>query len=398
MLFGVEACACVIVGSRPEIASEGPGGYPARKNEQRLHGRATPRRETGSGEGALPARDREGHMSWGDVFFAFRGRINRKVYWGASVLLAIAGACFVGLLSYLATGNAFAPEVWQRPADKAGLWGPVWLAYFGFLVWPSTALAVKRFHDRDRPVWVWYAYYTLSLAASLAPLRASLGAEPTESSSFLALPLAIFTGYIFFELGVFRGTAGPNAHGPDPLPPDYYGGDYNFWSWMLALEGRISRWKWWLGIFILTGVIAAASIAGAIVVTNFMARYPEVQQHANDPEWFNSKEAEPLIGKLLLWIIGPALALSLAMWSALALSVKRLHDRGLSSWLILVVVLPFFGAAAAPSLKDAFNLGDNVPVIALLLLTASAIWSVLQFGILRGETGPNRHGPDPLAG
>jgi hypothetical protein len=33
-----------------------------------------------------------------------------------------------------------------------------------------------------------------------------------------------------------------------------------------------------------------------------------------------------------------------------------------------------------------------------LLLLASAIWSVLQFGILKGVTGPNPHGPDPLAG
>jgi uncharacterized membrane protein YhaH (DUF805 family) len=339
-------------------------------------------------------------MSWGDVFFAFRGRINRKVYWGASILLSIVGLGFVSLLSYLATGDPFAADVWQQPANKASLWGPVWLAYSGFLVWPSTALAVKRLHDRERPAWIWYAFYIFSAAL---PLTVALGtapasAEPAALTGVLGFALAIFTGYIFFELGVLRGAEGPNAHGPDPLPPDYYGGDYNFWSWMLALEGRISRRKWWLGVFILTLVVAAAFVAGVIAFNKFNAVHPEFLQHQNDVEWLKSAEAQPLVSRLLLWIVGPTLVLALAQWSLFALSVKRLHDRGLSSWLILVVVLPFFGVAAAPSLKEAFNLGDNVIVIALLLLTASAIWSVLQFGILKGETGPNEHGPDPLAG
>ncbi len=72
--------------------------------------------------------------------------------------------------------------------------------------------------------------------------------------------------------------------------------------------------------------------------------------------------------------------------------MKRLHDRGLSSWLILVIILPFFGAMAAPAISE------NATRFSLLLLTASAIWSVLQFGILKGQNGPNRHGPDPHTG
>jgi uncharacterized membrane protein YhaH (DUF805 family) len=287
-----------------------------------------------------------------------------------------------------------APEVWERPADKSGIWGPVWLAYFGFLVWPSTALAVKRLHDRGRPVWIWYVYYTLALAVSLVPLKASLGAETGMTSGFLTIPLAFFAGYIFFELGVFRGVTGPNAHGDDPLPPDYYGGDYDFWSWMFALEGRISRSKWWLGSFVLLSVI----ILTGLILNSVMARYPELQQHLNNPEWFNSKEAEPVLAAIGPWMIGAMFIIALVMWSLLALGVKRLHDRGLSSWLILVVVLPFLGAAVAPSLAAELDLGENVVRVSLLLLTASVIWSVLQFGILKGETGPNEHGPDPLAG
>ncbi len=56
--------------------------------------------------------------------------------------------------------------------------------------------------------------------------------------------------YLLIQTGVLRGTPGPNAYGPDTLPADYYGGDYSFASLMLAVEGRISRSKWWLGILI----------------------------------------------------------------------------------------------------------------------------------------------------
>jgi uncharacterized membrane protein YhaH (DUF805 family) len=330
-------------------------------------------------------------MSWGDVFFGFRGRINRKIYWGGGVFVGLAGFAFVVLLSYLATGNPFAPEVWERPANKMRLWGPVWLAYFGLVVWPSTALAVKRLHDRDRPVWIWYIYYTLSLAASLTPLKDMAGGEVNVASNALAVTLAFAAGYMFFELGVFRGTLGPNAHGPDPLPLDYYGGDYNFWSWMFALEGRITRSKWWLGVLILFSIFLAMSLAAGFAGMNFLERHPEIQQHMNEPEWFQSKEAQPLMSTLSLWMVGPSLVLCIVLWSALALSMKRLHDRGLSNWLILVVVLPFFGVAAAPAISE------NAARIALLLVTASIIWSVLQFGILKGQDGPNRHGPDPQA-
>ncbi len=351
-------------------------------------------------------------MSWGDIFFGFRGRINRKVYWAGSVAVGVAGFLFAALLAYLATGNPLAPEVWERPADKSSLWGPVWLAYFGFLVWPSTALAVKRLHDRGRPAWIWYVYYCLALAVSLMPIKASLGAEPGASFSILGIPpeifltlvsvlaiaLAFFAGYVFFELGVLRGTPGPNAQGEDPLPPDYSGGDYNFWSWMLALEGRISRSKWWLGMFVLVSILIVLSFVTGLILNGFMSAHPELQDHINNPEWFNTKEAQPIISSLGLWMIVPVLIIGLVMWSLLALGVKRLHDRGLSSWLILVVVLPFLGALAAPSLVAEFDLRENVVQFALLLLMASIIWSVLQFGILKGETGPNEHGPDPLAG
>jgi uncharacterized membrane protein YhaH (DUF805 family) len=337
-------------------------------------------------------------MSWGDIFFGFRGRIDRKTYWLASILVAIAGLLFNALLAYLATGNPLAPEVWQRSDGKGVIWVPVWLAYFAFLAWPSAALAVKRLHDRDRPVWIWYLYYLASLFFALVPGESATGAGVSPIFQTLIMLLIVFTAYIFFELSVLRGTAGPNQHGEDTLPAGYYGGDYSIWSWLFALEGRISRTKWWQGFFILAAAILAASIGASVAGSAFIGRHPEFELNINNPEWINSEEGKRLLSKLLVWMLVPSLVMLVAAWSLVALGVKRLHDRGLSSWLILVVILPFFGVLASQILAEKLDLAEGIPRLALLLLAASAIWSVLQFGILKGETGPNENGPDPLAG
>ncbi len=335
-------------------------------------------------------------MSWGEIFFGFHGRIDRKTYWFATILAGIAGLCFNALLAYLATGNPFSPDVWQRPADKSAIWAPVWLAYFLFLAWPSATLAVKRLHDRGRPVWIWYAYYGGTFVLTLVPLGATAGAETTQAAGVLAIILMIFAVYVFFELGVLRGAVGANEHGEDTLPPGYYGGDYSFWSWMLAFEGRISREKWWQGFFILAGACFAVTVLSGLLLGAFATRHPELD--LVNPDWLDSDQAKPLLLPLLLLISVPSFVYLFALWSFVALGVKRLHDRGLSSWLILVVVLPFFGALASPAIAARFELGESLISLAFLLLMASAIWSVLQFGIFNGDTGPNQHGPDPLAG
>lgn len=337
-------------------------------------------------------------MSWGEVFFSLQGRINRKTFWLGSILVNIAGLGFIALLAYLATGNPASPDVWRTPPDKTGLWAPVWLASFAFLAWPLTALAVKRLHDRERPAWLWYVYYCLTVAFSLPPLKNLTGAELSAAASAGVILLLIFGIYVFFELAVLRGTAGSNRYGDDTLPAGYYGGDYSFLSLMLALEGRISRAKWWFGLFIVIAVVTAAAVSMSVVVDAFIQRYPGLEQNLSNPEWINGAEGAPIIFNLGLWTIIPFIAFLLAAWSFVALGVKRLHDRGLSSWLILVVVIPFLGAVAAPAIAGQLPSGENIVRIAFLLLMASVIWSILQFGILKGETGPNDQGPDPLAG
>ena len=78
----------------------------------------------------------------------------------------------------------------------------------------------------------------------------------------------------------------------------------------------------------------------------------------------------PQIGAYVVaaWLGGIVVNL-LLIWPALAVSVKRWHDRDKSGWWVLLNLLPVIGW----------------------------LWALVDNGFLRGTDGPNRYGPDPLA-
>ncbi len=58
-----------------------------------------------------------------------------------------------------------------------------------------------------------------------------------------------------------------------------------------------------------------------------------------------------------------------ALYPWIAVGVKRCHDRNRTGWFLLIGLIPLV-----------------------------SIWLVVELSILRGTVGPNRFGPDPLAG
>lgn len=58
---------------------------------------------------------------------------------------------------------------------------------------------------------------------------------------------------------------------------------------------------------------------------------------------------------------------ALGVWPSIAVTVKRLHDRGRSGWFILISLIPLIGP----------------------------IWLLIEAGFLRGTPGSNRFGADP---
>jgi uncharacterized membrane protein YhaH (DUF805 family) len=139
-------------------------------------------------------------MNWLYLFNGFHGRIGRQTFWMAMGVLVVAE--LVG--SFLAE---------QIQGDRLG--AIVDLAF----TYPEFAVALKRLHDRNLPVWLLVFFFG---AGALLDLLAVLGISASdEAPSMLSLAIAIpFTMLglaLLVELGFRRGTVGPNPYGPDPV-------------------------------------------------------------------------------------------------------------------------------------------------------------------------------------
>jgi uncharacterized membrane protein YhaH (DUF805 family) len=128
-------------------------------------------------------------------------------------------------------------------------------------------------------------------------------------------------------------------------------------SLFTSFEGRIGRQNWWLGLLALVVIewiviFVLAKIFGIALVP------------AMDP---NNPEAMGAMGAgagALLGIVG-----LIFLWPALALYAKRWHDRDKSGWWTLIALVPIIGG----------------------------IWLLVELGFLKGTSGSNRFGSDPVA-
>jgi len=145
-------------------------------------------------------------MDLGYLFTSFDGRINRKPYWLASLILIAAAIVLMMVLVIaldpLSTAFRIATFVVQLA-----------------MLYPAAALMAKRLHDRNRPTW-WIAIALVPMV--LQGLLQAMGVigNPLHSNALDYLfGLVVFVVSIWFliELGFLRGTPGPNQYGPDPL-------------------------------------------------------------------------------------------------------------------------------------------------------------------------------------
>jgi len=91
---------------------------------------------------------------------------------------------------------------------------------------------------------------------------------------------------------------------------------------------------------------------------------------------------EGVVGSTLHWLTGWFVYPAVLFCGACVLS-KRLHDRGRSGWWAALVL--FALAALWPYPHGFFDL------FFLLVM----IWAVVELGVMRGEQGANRYGPNP---
>jgi uncharacterized membrane protein YhaH (DUF805 family) len=104
-------------------------------------------------------------------------------------------------------------------------------------------------------------------------------------------------------------------------------------STYFSFRGRLSRATFWWAVVLLVAVF--------VVMFVFL---------------------ESAMGRGATWILYPPF-----LWSALALAVKRLHDRAKSPWWLLIVVIPLLGP----------------------------LWLFISLFLRSGTPGENEYGDDP---
>jgi uncharacterized membrane protein YhaH (DUF805 family) len=144
----------------------------------------------------------------------------------------------------------------------------------------------------------------------------------------------------------------------------------DLFEFLFGASGRINRAKYWrsLAIFGVAGLFAAVILLTAAGL------------------------AAPLFIVTVVVIFLPWL-----MWG-FAIHTERLHDRGKSAWwLVTFYLVPGVLGHLAKTAWFAGATGTALQHILALAAFALSIWGFVEIGCLRGTTGPNRYGSNPLA-
>jgi uncharacterized membrane protein YhaH (DUF805 family) len=139
-------------------------------------------------------------MDWAYLLNSFDGRIGRQTFWIA-----------FGVVMAAEVGCHFVAE--QLQGDRLS-------AIFDLaFTYPEFAVAVKRAHDRNMPVWLLLAFFGAGAFLDLLMVLDLAGTDdqPSAISLIVAIPFTVFGLALLYELGFRKGTEGPNQYGPDPL-------------------------------------------------------------------------------------------------------------------------------------------------------------------------------------
>ena len=120
-------------------------------------------------------------------------------------------------------------------------------------------------------------------------------------------------------------------------------------SLLFSFQGRVNRAKFWLislGVLIVEMILFGVLGGGAMM--------------SGDTPSLSSFGAMGIVAVLVLMV---------AVWISLAVAVKRWHDRGKSGWWMLIAFVPVIGG----------------------------LWYIVECGFLKGTTGANAYGSDPLS-
>lgn len=144
-------------------------------------------------------------MDFNYLFTSFDGRINRAKWWaGMAIILLI--NIVLGFIVFQLFGLFFFGRLINFLISVA-------------LLYPAYALCAKRFQDRDKPgITALYGLVPVLIASLLQAF--GLTGDPAEPNALGWICTLITLGvgiWFLIELGILKGTPGPNRFGGDPL-------------------------------------------------------------------------------------------------------------------------------------------------------------------------------------
>ncbi len=178
---------------------------------------------------------------------------------------------------------------------------------------------------------------------------------------------------------------------------------------LFGFDGRMSRGDFWLAMLatiivylaiaaiLLVLMIPYVAVCVALIVGIFAIR----RYRQNWLLWSLIYVLLLLLLSLLGWVTYVRIGLTfilfslmffaavLALNSGVAIASKRLHDLGWSGWWQLV----FWAAPVFSAGIGSFAGSTAASVVSFVLFAGT----VVLYGCLRGNQGPNKYGPDPLA-
>ena len=139
-------------------------------------------------------------MDWAYLFNSFEGRIGRQTFWVGMAVLIVA-EIVAHLIAETLQGDRLSAIV-----DLA-------------FTYPEFAIAAKRAHDRELPIWILIVFFGGGAMLDLLTVLKLAGDNdhPSTLSLAIAVPFTVMLVALLIELGFRRGTIGPNRNGPDPV-------------------------------------------------------------------------------------------------------------------------------------------------------------------------------------
>lgn len=159
---------------------------------------------------------------------------------------------------------------------------------------------------------------------------------------------------------------------------------------LFDINGRINRLTWWMTLIFITAT-------GLIYYLLFAAPVPS-------PSIADPKTAEDFA--IVAWDLTQAILQDPVLiglqvftsWLFTTTSVQRMHDRGNSGWRMIIAFVPLMLLAFSIylfSVPQTLVAGLLTIMLALAGMYLSALWLIIECGLLSGDDLANSYGPPP---